>query len=463
MTTPRYPQQACAAGSKVRRDASSSLYAGDSDNAWIVNFNNGNANYNYRDNNNGFVRAVRSVAPASPGECHGAGAQIPLRDLYAAWKAARAKKVASRDQLAFDARMLDGLFNLQQRLQAGTWEPSPTTCFIARRPKAREIHAPAFSDRVVHHWLVPQLEAIYEPTFIHDSYSNRPGKGTHAAVERLKTFVRQVHSGQGGGWYLQLDVSRFFYCIHRPTLWRMIKARMQRHNMSESAMHAVHALLRRSPIEYGVRACYTEAERALVPPGKRLENASPGCALPIGNLSSQFFANVYLDKLDQFVKHTLKIPRYVRYVDDFVIVHHSREQLQQWQRQIETFLREQLRLELKAEQKLQPLTDGIDFLGYVIHPTHTRVRRRVISHANESLAAWGNRHVNGDTAHVTPEALRTLNNTWASYQGHMRHAHAWNLQQQFYRRYPWLESLTRVRRRFGVRDEGRHFEIRVKT
>src|SRR6185437_10005969 len=105
---------------------------------------------------------------------------------------------------------------------------------------------------------------------------------------------------------------------------------------------------------------------ALVPPHKRLENAPEGCGIAIGNLSSQFFANVYLNELDQFVKHELRASRYMRYVDDFVLVHESRAQLMAWQDAIARFLGERLRLELKAEVRLRPLDSGIDFLGYVL-------------------------------------------------------------------------------------------------
>lgn len=161
------------------------------------------------------------------------------------------------------------------------------------------------------------------------------------------------------------------------------------------------------------------AERSRVPVHKWLENAAPGCGLPIGNLSSQFFANVYLDALDQFVKHQLKAQRYLRYVDDFVLVHHDRDQLQAWLTQIERFLADKLRLQLKADIRLRPLTAGIDFLGYVVFPTHTRVRRRVISHAN-----------------------------------------ARRLQEAFRQRFPWLRELE-VKRRIPAALEGRRLQIPV--
>lgn len=136
--------------------------------AWIVNFGHGYASNDGR-GTKACVRAVRSL-PA--GEYQGTGADgVPLRALYDAWKAARRGKQPSGNQLAFDARWADGLLQLQRELKSGTWRPRPSTCFVATRPKAREIHAPDFADRIVHHWLVPKLEAIWERRFIADSYT----------------------------------------------------------------------------------------------------------------------------------------------------------------------------------------------------------------------------------------------------------------------------------------------------
>ena len=392
--------------------------AGSSRSFWYVNTNNGNVNNNNA-NNRFRARPVRVAAPA--GECQG---EVRLRALHDAWRAARRRKRPSRNQLAFDSRWAENLIHLQHRLQNGTWSPAPATCFIARRPKARQIHAPDFADRVVHHWLVPQLEAIYEPTFIHASFANRRGKGTHAAVEYLKACVRKVSSGQGTGWYLQLDIHNFFNSIHRPTLYRMLKKRLLRACASHQILQTVHALLRRPVQMQGVIHRSTATERSTVPPHKRLENAAPGCGLPIGNLSSQFFANVYLDALDQFVKHVLKAQRYCRYVDDFVLVHHDRAQLERWQHQIEQFLADALQLKLKADIRLRPLSSGIDFLGYVVYPTHTRVRPRVLKHAAEALRTWHRQHVSDCGYRATPADVRQLTSIWASYQGHLRHANA---------------------------------------
>jgi RNA-directed DNA polymerase len=450
MTTPYYSAKDCAAGSQERRDA----WALSS--AWIVNFNNGNSNNYHRDNNNAFVRAVRSL-PA--GECQGAGdAAVTLRSLYDAWRDARQGKQASRNQLAFDAQWGENLLDIQDQLMSGQWQPRPSTCFIATRPKAREIHAPDFADRVVHHWLVPQLEAIWEPRFIHDSFANRRGKGSHAAVRRLQDFVRQVASGQGAGYYLQLDVHNFFNSIHRATLYGLLRPVMERAGLPEAVRRATHALLRRPALAAGVRRRGSAVEHALVPIHKRLENAPVGCGLPIGNLSSQFFANVYLNELDQFVKHHLGAKRYLRYVDDFVLVHQDRAQLAAWQVQIEQFLGQRLGLSLKADQRLRPLADGIDFLGYVIRPTHTLARRRVVGHARQALATWERSHIASGCIRARPADLRAIQATAASYAGHLRHANAWRLTTSLYRRFPWLRTAARPRR-FDHRLEGRALSI----
>lgn len=419
MTTQFYPS-GWAAESQVR-----GIKAAPAGCAWNVNLNDGNSNRNNQDNHN-HVRAVRA------GECQ---EPVTFRALYLAWREARRGKKPSHDQLAFDSTWIDQLFDLQDRLNSSRWRPSAPTCFIATAPKAREIHAPAFADRVVHHLVVPRLEAIYESAFIHDSYSNRRGKGTHAAVSRLRQFVRQVDSGQGGGWYLQLDVANFFNSICRPTLYALLKDRMERAQLPEALRRAVHALLTWPISRTGVRWACTELERAKVPAHKRLENARPGCGIAIGNLSSQFFANVYLDRLDQFVKHELKAPRYLRYVDDFVLIHRDREQLEVWRERIEAFLQAELRLDLKAEQRLRPLREGVDFLGYVVFPTHTVVRRRVVAHATAKLTAFERRK---DDSAVAREAVRS---TWASYRGHFSHASSHRLIERMLRRFPWLTSV----------------------
>jgi RNA-directed DNA polymerase len=446
MTTPRYPD-GCAAGSQESGDAWSP------GRVFIVNFNNGNVNNNDR-NNKAFCRPVRSLVS---GECQ----DVSLHALDRARRQARRGKVPSLDQLSFDSRWIDGLLQIQQQITDGTWSPRATTCFIAQRPKARQIHAPAYADRIYHHWLVPPLDAVFDPGFIHDSYANRRGKGTHKAVSRLQQFFRQVQSGQGNGWYLQLDIHNFFNSIKREILYGQLKPRLLRAGAPDVVLRGVHALLRHPVRRHGVIHRSTASERARVPSHKRLENAAPGCGLPIGALPSQFFANVYLDALDQFIKHVLKVPRYLRYVDDFVLVHHDRAQLERWLVQIQQFLADTLELKLKDDIRLRPLTAGCDFLGYIVYPTHTLVRERVVRHAEAAITAWYRDHRHTDGVQGTPEDFRQIKSIWSSYIGHFSKANSWRLRQRFHRRHPWLAPLTETKRRFDHRLEGQRITLRV--
>jgi len=448
MTMPRHLFDR-SAGSQV-----SGLASSPADNAWNVNFDTGTVNRNNRNNHN---RALAVCRPLPASESQG----VTYKELYQSLVKARRGKVASANQVRFDHCWMDRLLELQQQLNNFTWKPKPSTCFIVKRPKARQIHAPDFADRVVHHAIVPPLEAVYEPAFIFDSYANRKGKGSHKAVQRVQQFARQVASGQGRGWYLQIDIKNFFPSINREKLWRRMRPPLERAEVAPWIMHATHALLRQSVEKTGVIYRCTPEELAHVPAYKRLENAAPNCGMPAGNLSSQFLANVYLDPLDQYVKRVLRVKRYVRYVDDMVLIHRDRAQLETWLEQIRAFLRNELGLELKDDIRLRPLTCGIDFLGYVTYPTHTRVRRRVLQHTTAALNEWRAEHLRGREAIGTPDDFRHLQSIWASSKGHMRHANTWRLQQTIHRRNPWLRPLTDVRRTFSYRLEGRALRIRI--
>lgn len=322
--------------------------------------------------------------------------------------------------------------NRVRLVRSGAWWPSPPVCFVTTRPKAREIHAPDFSDRVLHHWLVPRLEPLFEPVFVHDSFSNRQDKGTHAAVQRLQHHMRCLRdgAGQGQAHYVQLDIHNFFNSIHRPTLYGLLKCTITRRckvpALAQTLCWLCHRLLARAPAQQ-VNWRASPQERALVPAHKRLAQAAPGCGLPIGNLTSQFFANVYLHELDSFVKRSLKCRHYVRYVDDFVLLHHSPQQLREWQTQIEAFLEQRLRLQLKPDIKQGHVNDGVDFLGYVVHPKHLTVRPRVLRHVQERLVQL-QRDMN----------LQTLRATVASYWGHLAHARAHKARRGLCRTFPWL-------------------------
>ena len=359
--------------------------------------------------------------------------------LYQAWQACRRGKRGTRKAQRYEINLLDRLVDTREALQTHAWHPSRTTRFVTLHPKPREILAADFGDRVVHHLLVPWFERLFERVFIHDSYANRKGKGTHAAVQRLQAFARS----QPAGHYLQLDIGNFFNSIDRRTLYGLLQARVQR-DVRDTPADARHmlwlarVLLTGNPA-HGALYKGRPQDLARVPAHKQLGNAPEGKGLPIGNLTSQFFANVYLNELDQFIKHTLKCRHYLRYVDDFVLLHQNPEQLRQWRSAIEGFLRQRLGLVLRDAGRLAPVGNGIDFLGYIVRPHYLLVRQRVLTHLAEKLADHERcvRRADG-SLRCPPAQADALQAMLASYFGHMAHARSRNAQAQVLARHPWL-------------------------
>lgn len=391
-----------------------------------------------------FKKSGRTPPPVAP---------FGLHALWRAYRACRKGKRTSRDTQAYEANLLDKLVNsrdaLAKPLSQGGWRPSRTFSFVVSRPKLREIHAAPFADRVVHHVLVDRLARLYEPVFIHDSYANRVGKGTHAAVERLQGFMRQASAGGSQpAFALQLDIANFFNSIHRPTLFRLLQHRVARAvraskiEIAEASALQDHcrALLSADPT-VGVRRRGSPRVFEQVPPHKRLGGQGPARGLPIGNLTSQFFANVYLNELDQFVKHQLKAQWYVRYVDDFVLLHPDPAQLLAWRSQIDAFLAERLSLKLKALAEPHPLQQGTDFLGYVTRPFYRLARRRVVKRLQTCLHTFERQHVRAHVLNLPPVARERLRAQLSSFTGHLRHANSQRLWQRTQARHPWLSQV----------------------
>lgn len=380
-------------------------------------------------------------------------APFGLHALWRAYKACRKGKRTARDTQAYEASLLDKLVSSRDALAnvglPGAWRPSRTFSFVVSRPKLREIHAAPFADRVVHHVLVDRLARLFDPVFIHDSYANRLGKGTHAAVDRLQGFMRQASAGgTQKAFALQLDIANFFNSIHRPTLFRLLQHRLARAvrantlppDEARALQSHCRALLAADPTQ-GVRRRGAPKLFEQVPPHKRLGALGPGVGLPIGNLTSQFFANVYLNELDQFVKHQLKARWYVRFVDDFVLLHPDPAQLLAWRAQIEEFLAQQLSLRLKALAEPHALQQGTDFLGYVTRPFYRLARRRVVKRMQTCLRAFERAHVRSHALALPVDAREALRAQLSSYTGHLRHANSRRLWARTLAAHPWLEHL----------------------
>ncbi|MBF0177720.1 MAG: group II intron reverse transcriptase domain-containing protein [Magnetococcales bacterium] len=345
--------------------------------------------------------------------------------------------------MKFEQNLEENLLTLREDLISHRYAPGSSQAFLVEKPKRREVFAAPFRDRVVHHVLVDRLESTWEARFIHDSHACRKGHGTHTGVNRLRQFTRQVTgNGTSPSWYLQLDIRGFFMAIDRKILFEFLAA----HIKNLDLFWLTHTMVFYDPVA-GCRLRGAELEEFLaLPAHKTLFHARPGCGFPIGNLTSQFFANVYLDKLDQFVKHELKAQFYVRYCDDFVLLSPSRDKLEHWKGEIEGFLADRLRLELNERSRLRPVTDGIDFLGYIVRPAYMLVRRRVVVSLREKmdwvereLRRRGMNMLDGRSIYPWPWPLLEKVRQWLiSYHAHFQHASGYGEWKRIWERFHWL-------------------------
>ena len=287
-------------------------------------------------------------------------------NLRLAFKKARKRKTLKPYVIEFEKDLKNNLLQLRTELLLHSYRPMPLKTFILRDPKTRKISRSEFRDRVIHHALCNIIDPILAKKFIHDSYANQKGKGTLAAIKRFEHFKRKVSKNFSTikdnynikGFVLKGDVKQFFDSVNHKILIKII----QRNITDKRIIWLAKAILSNH---------HTKAE---------------GIGMPLGNLTSQFFANVYLNELDYFVKHRLKARYYIRYVDDFVIMHRSSEALEYYKDEIDKFLLERLALQLHPEKsKVFPLYNGTTFLGMKLFAHHKMIRKKNIRKFKKKL------------------------------------------------------------------------------
>lgn len=310
-------------------------------------------------------------------------APFTFEQLVQAYYDCRRNKRNTNSARQFEQAMETNLLDLHDELLAGTYKPGRSICFVVTRPKAREVWAADFRDRIVHHLLYNQVGASIEATFIADSCACIPGRGTLYAAQRLEAKVRSATQNWSRSChYLKADLSNFFVAIDKRVLDRQLRRSINEPWWRRLALQ----ILWHDPREDASMRCPVHLLNR-VPQHKRLTAQPAHLGLPIGNLSSQFFANVYLNALDQFVKHELKARHYIRYVDDFVLLHESPQQLNTWLAEIEAFLPTLGARLNPAKTILQPAARGIDFVGQVIKPWRRVTRRKTVAEAARRIAA----------------------------------------------------------------------------
>ncbi len=329
-----------------------------------------------------------------------------FENLYQAAKKAEKGKRFQRNVAHFNLSLEDQLFRLQKELQAQTYVPGEYTTFYVFDPKKRMISAAPYRDRVVHHALCNVIEPIFERSFIYDSYANRKSKGTHKAIERYQHFAKKFP------YVLKCDIKKYFPSIDHQILKETLRWRVT----------CTKTLWLADTIIDGSNA--QEEQLVYFPQDDLFTPYQRKRGLPIGNLTSQFFANLYLAQFDHFVKHTLKVAGYIRYVDDFVLFHESKEQLHTWNEQLHHYLN-RLRLRIHPNKNhIYKVTEGVPFLGFKVFPNARTVKKQNWKRCRRKMRKKVDLYQN---KLLSAEGLEAGINSWL---GHAQFGKAYHFQNQ---------------------------------
>jgi hypothetical protein len=284
---------------------------------------------------------------------------IAWQNLLLAYQRACKGKRARIDVALFEYNLEVEILSLQEELKERSYRPGPYVSFTIHEPKRRLISAAPFRDRVVHHAVCNMIEPVFERSFVADSYANRLGKGTHRALDQAQSYSRRY------GYVLQVDVVQFFPSIDHAILLQALRRKITDPGiiwLVELILASGHGVL-------------DEEYRMVYFPGDDLFAVNRPRGLPIGNLTSQFWANVYMNGLDHFIKRELRCPGYVRYVDDLLLFADDKRRLWDWKEQLEQRLAG-LRLTIHSGAHPRPVGEGIPFLGFTVFPDRRRLKRR---------------------------------------------------------------------------------------
>ncbi len=293
-----------------------------------------------------------------------------VENLYLAFKKAKKGKSKKWYVKEFESDIHNELLKLKKELKIQKYQPMPLKRFIVRDLKTRIIHASTFRDRVVHHAICNIIEPIFEKVFIHDTYANRKNKGTHAGLNRFDQFKRKAtrdgellktakDSNIVVGYALKADIKHYFYTVDLEILMKIVGKKIT----DDKVLQLIRTILDNHDFKI------------------------KGKGMPLGNLTSQFFANVYLSELDYYIKRNLRAKYYLRYVDDFVILHMSKEKLLLYKCLITNFLKQRLKLELHPQKsKIIPLHNGVNLLGFRIFYHYRLPRKSNLRNFEEKLA-----------------------------------------------------------------------------
>lgn len=352
-------------------------------------------------------------------------------ELFSAYFDCRKNKRNTQNALSFEKHLEKNVFKLIDEIYELKYQLGRSIAFIVNKPVKREIFAVNFRDRVLHHWLINKLNPLFEHHFIQDSYACRVGKGTHYGVKRADRFIKACSENYTKDCYiLKLDIQGFFMHINRKLLYSMLEQFIHK-NYNQTDKSLVLEITRKIIFNNPTQNCIIKGYKKDwdgLPKNKSLFYSPPDCGLPIGNLTSQVFANFYMHQFDTFVTKELGIKYYGRYVDDFVIVHPDKDYLKSLIPQLSNFLLSTLQLTLHPKKiYLQHYSKGVKFLGTVIKPNRIYIANRTKGNFYNAIEKQNN--IIQDHK-PTKEDKAAFLSSMNSYLGIMKHYKSYKLRKK---------------------------------
>lgn len=352
-----------------------------------------------------------------------------LENLYIAFKKAQLDNHYKRKVCVFAFSLEDNINKLSWELLHNRYTPQPYTYFVVHEPKARNIAAPAFRDRVVQHSLVAQIQPLFEKQFVYDAYACRVEKGTHLGAARLKKFLMAARCKYGKNtpiYALQCDIRKFFQSIAWDKLLAITNRTIScpRTKALIEKIVVTHNLNERNLPKQQTQLPLFESETTYKTPGIDLERR---IGLPIGNLTSQLFANIYLNELDHFIKDRLRIKWYGRYMDDFYILHPDKEHLKQLISIIDVFLKKSLELSLHPNKlNIKDTKNGVPFVGYRVFYDHILIRGNTLLRMERN---WRKKKKQVENKSIDEHKIEESK---AAIIGHLTHADTYGLMKSLF-------------------------------
>jgi len=316
--------------------------------------------------------------------------------LVEAHQRASKNKRSYREVILFEMDLESNIANLLQKIKNGTYHMGKYHEFYIYEPKQRLIKSLPYVDRVVHQWYVEEFIKPYMASrFISSSFACIEERGAHKAVDYLQKCMRIMKRNHGSYYILKCDIKKYFYSIDRQILFSILS----RYIRDEKLLAFTELLL------------FDEDEMV---------------GIPIGNYTSQYFANIYLNQLDHYVKETLRVKYYLRYMDDFILLCKTKEEAREYKKILEEYLKENLHLEFNKKTRYYPNSMGVDFCGYKVFETHRLIRKRSKDKMRRRIRKWNKDYRKGILN------LKEVEESWNAWLGHISHANCYTLQNRYH-------------------------------